>query len=101
MFLDHENDIALDSSRLISRQFAKIDSARPLFRNGQPCTPFPSALAQPLCGHHGNRLRFALKRPQPHHVSPSGAAVVAHAVEIDQQAARWVQTDHEVDALAR
>src|SRR5262249_38488135 len=94
-----EDDVALQALPL-GRQLAEVDPARPVPRDDQPGGRRTGALGEPLGADRGFRLDGAAKRPEPGEMPAALAAVVAQAVEVDDERRGRIRADPDLQGLA-
>src|SRR6266545_6960722 len=95
---DDEDHVTLQFFTFL-RELGEIDAAEPVRWNREPHHRSPRALAQALPPYGRVRLRRALKRTEPFHVTSTLAAVMAHPVEVDHKGRRRVRADLEFDGF--
>src|SRR5215831_10286215 len=101
MLLYNKDHVTLGAVGLVARQLTEVNPARPFLWDHERGRFVPRTLAQALHSHHRDVLLAGWKRAQPQHVPRAGATVVAHAVDIEQEASRRFHTDHQIDGVAR
>src|SRR5438128_1380633 len=95
---DDEDHVTLEFLPFLG-ELGEVDAAGPARRNRESHRRRPRALAQALPPYGRIRLRRALKRAEPLHVTSALAAVIAHPVEVDREGRRRVRADLEFDGL--
>src|SRR5262249_9537989 len=75
-------------------QLAQVNTAGPVLRNGQRRGGLPATLPQAFEAHLWVRLNLAPKRPELYEVPGTLAAIVAQAVNVDDELRCPVGADH-------
>src|SRR5262249_52467273 len=97
---DDEDDVALQFLAF-GGQFAQVDAAGPIFRDGDLRSRFPAAFAQSFLTDFGVGLRCTLKWAEVQQMPAAFAAIVTQAVQVDREGRRRVCADHDGERLAR